>query len=773
MGDFLSRPTLIKTLSWLPAGVSDSDFDPWTLFLSSTEIKKKLDNFAFFRGDMHIKVVVNASPFYYGAMLINYTPIYTAVMAIDNNNVTALVPQSQKPHVWIDLRTNMGGEMILPFVWNTNYVQLTSASAVASLGRMRNITYMGLKSANGATVTGVTVKVYAWMENVELSGNTVTLALQAKKQIVKDEYAQDGVISKPATSLAHWASYLLNVPIIGPYAKATQIGASAVASVAGLFGWSKVPVIEDVKPVKPLFFHDLASAHLSGPTSKVTLDPKSELSVDPRIVYGSDGADELSISNLVQKDSFLFSTTWNTNDPPDTLMAAVAVSPYLMNKGNPTNSVYVLGYTPMAYIGSMFDSWRGDVIFTIKVICSQYHRGRLRVHWDPVPATSTTTDITNRTLTKIIDIGECTEIEFRVPYAQYAMWSQMRSAPAEQWSITSPSGLFDNTFDNGMLTVRVLNNLSAPIDTASVGVFMFVRGAENLEFANPRDLNHYVQPFVVQSMVEEVESDTQAKSTPLQDRYLINWGEAIPSLRLLLQRSALVDTLSLNNLAALNSDVMQRWYLNQTRFPPSPGYDPNGAYAAKGVVSVTDKYYNYVNHTPLSWITPMYVARRGSIQWHYHFNDFYELVSKFKVTRLNAPIGGNSTQLIGEMRPFVVSSSQTRNVTALAMRTYNSNSFKGVVMTDSKVSPAISIEMPQMSRFRFQWTDPEFSLIGNSNDGSNSDTYKVEAFLDTIADKNAATFVERYCNAGTDYSLSFFLCAPHMCYCTSAGDSPV
>jgi len=113
LGDFLKRPTIIETIYWDPAGVSDADIDPWTDFLKRDEIKAKLDNFAFFRADMHIKVVVNASPFYYGAMLINYTPLPSHVHPCDDIDATALLPQSQKPHLWIDLRENKGGEMVL------------------------------------------------------------------------------------------------------------------------------------------------------------------------------------------------------------------------------------------------------------------------------------------------------------------------------------------------------------------------------------------------------------------------------------------------------------------------------------------------------------------------------------------------------------------------------------------------------------------------------------------------------------------------------------
>jgi hypothetical protein len=55
LGNFLSRPTLIKTFSWLESGFGETSFDPWTLFLSNAQIKNKLNNFAFFARNIEVE----------------------------------------------------------------------------------------------------------------------------------------------------------------------------------------------------------------------------------------------------------------------------------------------------------------------------------------------------------------------------------------------------------------------------------------------------------------------------------------------------------------------------------------------------------------------------------------------------------------------------------------------------------------------------------------------------------------------------------------------
>ena len=74
---FLSRPVRIMNRTWLESDTTGFvvKINPWYEYLNSSFIKKKIDNYAWFRGNLHIKVVVNASPFYYGLAMFSYNPI--------------------------------------------------------------------------------------------------------------------------------------------------------------------------------------------------------------------------------------------------------------------------------------------------------------------------------------------------------------------------------------------------------------------------------------------------------------------------------------------------------------------------------------------------------------------------------------------------------------------------------------------------------------------------------------------------------------------------
>ena len=74
LSEFLSRPVRIANITWLESntvGTVLSTMFPWGDFFSDSRIKVKLQNYAFLSCDLHVKVVVNASPFYYGSMIMD------------------------------------------------------------------------------------------------------------------------------------------------------------------------------------------------------------------------------------------------------------------------------------------------------------------------------------------------------------------------------------------------------------------------------------------------------------------------------------------------------------------------------------------------------------------------------------------------------------------------------------------------------------------------------------------------------------------------------
>lgn len=763
---FLNRPVQIATYSWLESGFGETFFDPWTLFLNDTRVKKKIDNFAFANMTLKVRFVINASPFYYGAMRACYQPLLDVTTTI-GSNLGKFIPCSQQPGVWILPQDQATVEMELPFFYFQDWVQLTSAAKVATLGRIRLLQYTTLASANGATSNGVTISVFAWAENVKLAGPTVALALQSEEiefEIQsKDEYVT-GPISGVASAIANAAGKLVSIPTIGLYARATQIGFGAVAGVARLFGYTNVPIVSDTMPLKNQPFTGFSSAHISEPTAKLSFDPKSELTLDPRTTgLGSD--DELALANIVTKESYLDIINWTTAQAADTLLFNIPVTPSLY-QGNSFTGGTTVSFTPMSHSAELFNNWRGDIVYRFKIICSKFHRGRLRFTWDPlgdiVSATGLTS--TNVTYTRIVDIGEDTDVTVRIPYLQAKKYLETRPAADlgtttyTTWQLSGFSSFTSATTVptryNGQLTIRVLNNLSAPVDTAPVTILAFAAGAENLEFANPISVSNNYSYFTVQSQETLFETNNDDHSSE------ICYGEAIPSLRVVLRRMNLLETFPMDSLGT--TAVWSTLKYGFKRMPPSPGYvQSQNLYGtqAKGIVVTGSNFnYNYVAFTALSWIQGPFLGNRGSVRYNINMiGPEAATTSHVLINRSTNTITAGNAFTITANAAYVNNAQTQGNLFASF-----TNGGEGSQLFNPQCQPGVSFEAPNMINNRFALNQVNIQL------GSATDSTDRETFYATViarpANNGAQQILSRYVAIGTDFNFFFYVNAPQVYY---------
>lgn len=156
LASFLSRPVQIAQFQWLESdnvGIKTSIY-PWALWAANPVVQLKFQNFAFFRANLKVKVLINASPFYYGAMYMNYLPYPgNALSTIENNDSgnTYLIPMSQRPGLWILPQDQHGGELGLPFFYNRNMLETSTNADWENMGYINFLVYQTLANANSIT----------------------------------------------------------------------------------------------------------------------------------------------------------------------------------------------------------------------------------------------------------------------------------------------------------------------------------------------------------------------------------------------------------------------------------------------------------------------------------------------------------------------------------------------------------------------------------------------------------------------------------------------
>lgn len=851
LADFLSRPLKIATYQWTPEAQLFETFNPWSLYFNATSVKQKLNFFRNFRCTLCIKIMLNGNAFYYGRALLSYNP-YLADDDVSRNRAfftQDLVGASQKPHILLDPCSSQGAEMCLPFVYPFNWFDITSAGWEDDMGECIIHDFNVLKHANGGT-DPITVNIFAWAENVELCIPT-TLVAQANEDVdveldefgypipyeaqakgkggpkrskpkkkannmqsntgmsnnggnqkSNDEFKKDGMISKPASAIAGAANALSMIPIIAPYAKATAMVATRVGQIAKIFGYSRPQIVSDIQPYVPRFAGNLTNTDTPEAIQKLSVDTKNELTIDSR-VNGMDGTDELVISSITSRESFIHSFTWAETAVTDDVLWSMEVDPTLKRTlvAAPVTEIH---QTALGFASTPFSYWQGSLKFRFQIICSEYHRGRLRIVYDPNQLQAFDYNLTYST---VVDIAEERDFEYEVKWTKPKAWQRLRELSDTTTLVSSTVPVIpDPKFSNGSLTIQVLNELATPsMAAADVQVLVWVSGGDDYALSVPRSFEGLQEMSVYQeqsswaplakelpppichncgkrfadcicsefedisladpydAQAEDVmvsaHDDSNAPVDPgpiptfgedtlaADNQYLVYQGERILSFRELLRRYHYHDSLFLDLLGSTNTYGI-RTYIRQN-FPKYRGWDPNGSEAGTNSIAGTSPY-SFCATTLMNYLTPAFVCRRGSIRWKYIVN--------------GPPAGDNATAAVSR---WDIESQNLEGFDDLGAATgvnnggqkrlilQNSLTGSGAQVTPLKNNPVLEVELP------FYTAGQRFVPARDVtyNVGRDHFAHIVHSTADASTE-SAGTRFESYVATGEDFNLSFFIGAP-------------
>jgi hypothetical protein len=759
LAKYLSRPVLIKTHTWAQTDNynTTTTWDPWYLFFNSTPIKNKLNNYSFINCTLKLKFVINASPFYSGAMAFTYNPLQklNGTSIITDTGGGELIPHSQRAKVWIFPQTCEGGEIHLPFFYHKNWLDITSALATQEMGTITPCLYSQLVSANGVTGTSVVINVYAWAENVKLHAPTTKLALQS------DEF--DYKPSQIASGVAKAAGALSRIPMIGPYMKATSSVAGTFSKVASSLGFTNVPNMDTVDAVKIQPFPHNSSCEVSVPTDRSAIDPKNEVCLDPRTV-GLDGKDELSIAYICGRESYIGSAILSSTDAVDALTLVSRVTPGLAYTSGAANAPYQ--FTPMAYASVPFKYWRGDIIFRFKFICTRFHKGRVRITFDPTNNISTTVPDYTTVFNEVVDIGADQDIEIRVPYSQATTFLESNVATGNY--NLSGTALAPDGYSNGLITMRVVNPLSGPQSSTAIPVLVFVRAADNIEFAHPRNIIKSttldVTPFALQS--GEVQYATNPRqvivgnkpTTGDPNKYLVHFGECVTSFRPLLHR--FVHQYSNETFGADSGSTLTMLTHRTSRRLKYPGYDTNAYWTANKTVGVGTAKYSYVRMCIPNWVSLLYVGQRGSMNHMFNIETFgNQQPSRVTLLRYDDAITSS------DWTSSTVSASSSVNALSYVYRRYMRDPNSGVALADFHQTPSVTMNFPYYSKYNFQFVNPAQQFVGATGDETTEDNIELNIQFYKVA-TTASVRIHAHSACGPDYNFFYMNNAPSLYYIT-------
>lgn len=762
--------------------------DAWTLWQNDPFVKNKLANFAYLRCNLHVKIVQAASPFHYGKLMINYIPygndnqvffqnwntLFSAVAAGTEESVIqyfSTYPMTS----YLDAAENNSVEFVLPFIYHYNYINIADTTK-KSLGLLNMLSMNDLRRANPNAEDIVRISAFAWATDIELVMPTELLPTSGKsvrKYKVKateteECEANDGIVSSPASAVASIAGRLTDIPFIGPFAKATQIGANATAGIARIFGFSNPPLQQNPQPRVLKLYRNLATTIGEDTAIKLSMDPQQELSIDPRLA-GISNNDDMVISSIVQREQWLAKSAWRDNvgqfaSPLEQVLFIGLVSPFQVRTTGtfgaaPIKQAHQLN--PAGHVARLFKYWRGSIIYRIEVVASKYHSGTLQIQFDPsVGQTITNAEIytpeINKRQTIIMDITKVKDIEIEIDYVHTKPFLKVRNIgfstmdPMSFNSTATPqvsgiSGFFDPDYDMGILTVSIVNALVAPGDTslppndnlsACVDINVFQRCGADMVFSQP-NTGWEQDTFTLTSGHAEWSKSVLADANKDNVELASCFGERVVSLRSILKRPTVSQFNVVNSAAPSGAGQVSKIFL--PHFPPQVYYN--------GFLNRQNTYETY--------LSPAFLMKKGGIRWKTYF-----FGGNSTVTDPNGFVGTarmSSDTTVAGVPTVATNDAPTRNS---LLSTFVSGS-TGMEITDLKYRPVIDVESPFYSNSRFAlacWLDQVDSSFNIAKNPAMDEILYLEH--DLFGFGSGAYKYVVHCSVGEDYNLMGYQAPP-------------
>lgn len=772
--NFFSRPIVISETEWSVGANLFYQFDPWSLYFENPRVSNRIANFSLMRCKLHLKFIINGNGFLYSRALASYLP-FSEQDTLSQNRVGILndmVQASQQPHVFLNPTTSKGGKLVLPYFNTTNNTWVPGSNWDV-LGKVTVRSFQQLTHANGGT-TDVTITVLAWAEDVQLSVLTTvepdTLSPQMGKEDETDQANKNGMISGPASTISRWSLALSKIPPIAPYALATSKAADAVAGIARIFGYSRPPETKNPCPYKPVQVSSLALTTTPDGTQKLTVDDKQELTIDPRIA-GIDAGDPMSIKTIAMRESFLTQFAWNVGTAPGTLLWNARVDPvtwaYTASDGG-------FHFPACAAAALPFKYWTGTLNFRFQIMCSSFHKGRLKIVYDP---NWIATDEYNTNYIQLIDIADENDFTVSITNGQpKTLLSHHLPGVDSYTQLYSTTRYTSKEQGNGIVGVTVQNELTIPNSTATtnVNINVFVSAGEDFEVFVPDD---YFASFVFkpqmgfepQSGVEqpnamgdnEMDKPEDKAANPFMDTmdpltniHKVFTGEVIKSFRPLLKRYNLHSAISAFKVS--NAAVRYR----SAMFPYLRGNVANAVHQT----SASDPY-NYCNTVLLHWVTQMYSGWRGSIRYKFIPRGSANLTARlmnWMVQRSPNRDGLPQYDLsIGGWAAYTNSSNAAESVVYDPTSTFAPfHGHNGKAITTLNINPALEFEVPFYSDYRFcPGKKEDYTGVEPAGDQR---IPGFEVLWYYLGDVN--TLADCYVSAGEDFQVYFFTGLPPLYY---------
>lgn len=455
----------------------------------------------------------------------------------------------------LNISSDTSAQLRIPFMSAFNAVSFTPnpvTPIIGDPGVFFIYPYQALKAATGNTVASYTLWIH--YEDVKVFGNTAPVVgalplnvaeaqsgyrrklVRKNVDIIADEQKATGPISGGLKVISEASEVLMGIPLLSSYAATLSWATHALSKTAAAFGWSKPVQLNSMERRKISYFNYLPNTDQKDDSTPLSLFSTNHIDVAPGFAGTDD--DELSIDYLKGIYGLFNIVNWPMTMATGTELFKFNLSPGDFIYKGPGVVANTVNYTPVAFVGSLFEQYTGGFDIRIKVVKTEFHSGRLMFVFNPYESSLSTEAYTfaeTPYLTKtIMDIRETNEFTMRIPYVSILPWRNTR--------------MNDSSYANkyGSIRIYVLDALTAPDTvTNNIDLMMEVCGAPDLRFSVPCNLPNYsvnvaeMQMSTGPDKLTSISSDFVGGNSNVDTTYKKEEsciGEVVTSLRQLLKR---------------------------------------------------------------------------------------------------------------------------------------------------------------------------------------------------------------------------------------------
>lgn len=304
---------------------------PDTIFQQSANVISKLDYFTYFRANVKVKLMFNATPFMSGKYWMYFSPFDASSnrrQAIGN-----LPNNTGYPGVEIDLASGAPVEIKIPYCAPLSHYNLIDTHS--NMGELYVVTINEIQTGTTPTSIGAPFTVFAWFEDIELAmptsvPSTVPTVLEAQVGASEEQGATSGPpISGAADAVASTAAMLGHmVPTLSSWCRPVEWVSRAVSGAAEAVGWNKPTNLDKNCPYINVPAKGYTHADGIDLSSKLCAMPDNGVTWDGGIF--STDVDEMDIKYIAKKSCiYRSSIPWTIQDNSGTILHSNNVAPAL------------------------------------------------------------------------------------------------------------------------------------------------------------------------------------------------------------------------------------------------------------------------------------------------------------------------------------------------------------------------------------------------------------------------------------------------------------